>query len=71
MAASSTKKMPVFALVANKIDLEHLKVIKSDRHHKYAQEHGLLTYAVSAKTGEGMSLCLQKVAAELLGLKMR
>lgn len=27
----------VYALLANKIDLEHLRVIKSDRHHKFAQ----------------------------------
>ena len=58
---------PSYALVANKIDLEHLRVIKSDRHHKFAQENGLLTYAVSAKTGEGVSLCMQKIAADLLG----
>ena len=31
-------KTPHFALVANKIDLEHLRVIKSDRHHKFAQD---------------------------------
>lgn len=30
----------------------------------------MLTYAVSAKTGEGVSLCFQKVAAELLGIKL-
>ena len=28
---------PTFALVANKIDQEHLRVIKSERHHKFAQ----------------------------------
>jgi hypothetical protein len=31
------------------LDLEHLRTIKSERHHRLAQEHGLLTYAVSAK----------------------
>jgi len=61
---------PTYALVANKIDLEHLRTIKSDRHHKFAQEHGLLTYAVSAKTGEGVSLCMQKIAADLLGIRL-
>ena len=30
----------------------------------------MLTYAVSAKTGEGVSLCFQKVAAELLGIRL-
>jgi len=67
---SGQEKQPSFALVANKIDLEHLRSIKSDRHHKFAQEHGLLTYAVSGKTGEGVSLCLQKIVADLLGIRL-
>ena len=66
-ALAGAEKPPSYALVANKIDLEHLRAIKSDRHHKFAQENGLLTYAVSAKTGEGVNLCLQKIAADLLG----
>jgi len=69
-ALASQEKQPTYALVANKIDLEHLREIKSDRHHKFAQEHGLLTYAVSAKTGEGVGLCIQKIAAELLGIRL-
>ncbi len=63
-------KGPAFALVANKIDLEHRRTIKSDRHHRFAQENGLLTYAVSAKSGEGVDLCFQKIAAELLGIRL-
>merc|ERR1712080_606430 len=69
-ALVTQEKPPSYALVANKIDLEHLRAIKSDRHHKFAQEHGLLTYAVSAKTGEGVGLCVQKIAAELLGIRL-
>lgn len=69
-ALVGAEKPPTYALVANKIDLEHLRAIKSDRHHKFAQENGLLTYAVSAKTGEGVSLCLQKIAADLLGIRL-
>ena len=68
-ALASADRRPSYALVANKIDMEHLRVIKSDRHHKFAQDNGLLTYAVSAKTGEGVNLCLQKIAADLLGGK--
>lgn len=60
---------PIYALVANKIDQEHVRVVKSDRHHKFAQENGLLTYAVSAKTSEGVNLCFQKIAAELVGIR--
>ena len=86
------ERPPIYALVANKIDQEHLRTVKSDRHHKFAQvwmchlkinleycdfkskysllqENGLLTYAVSAKTSEGVALCFQKVAAELVGIR--
>ena len=35
-----------------------------------SQENGLLTYAVSAKTGEGVNLCMQKISADLLGIRL-
>lgn len=66
---AGSPRNPVFALVANKIDLEHLRSVKSDRHHKFAQDNSLLTYAVSSKSGEGVNLCFQKIAAELLGIR--
>lgn len=66
---AASNPSPNFALIANKIDLEHLRTVKSDRHHRFAQENGLLTYALSAKSGEGVNLCFQKIAAELLGIK--
>lgn len=34
---SAMEKQPFYALVANKIDQEHLRTVKSDRHHKFAQ----------------------------------
>ena len=36
-STAAAKATPALALVANKIDLEHARVIKSDRHHKFAQ----------------------------------
>jgi len=66
----SMEKPPMYALVANKIDQEHLRTVKSDRHHRFAQDNSLLTYAVSAKTSEGVNLCFQKVAAELVGIRL-
>ena len=35
---------PRYALVANKIDQEHLRVIKSERHHKFAQVINILLF---------------------------
>ena len=34
---TGVEKQMVFALVANKIDLEHLRTVKSEKHHKLAQ----------------------------------
>ena len=34
---STQQIRPRYALVANKIDQEHMRVIKSERHHKFAQ----------------------------------
>jgi len=63
-------RLPHIALVANKIDLEHQRVVRSDRHGKFAQEHGMSSYYVSAKTADQVSLCFQKIAAEILGIRL-
>ncbi len=34
---ASMEHPPIYALLANKIDQEHLRTVKSDRHHKFAQ----------------------------------
>ena len=38
---AAMEKPPIFALLANKIDQEHLRTVKSERHHKFAQVHML------------------------------
>ncbi|KAK3886835.1 hypothetical protein Pcinc_009060 [Petrolisthes cinctipes] len=69
-AARAQERPPIFALMANKADLEHARQVKSERHHKFATEHGMVSYVVSAKTGEGVALSFQKVVAELLGVRL-
>lgn len=64
------ERLPHMALVGNKIDLEHMRTVKIDKHQKFAQEHGMSSHFVSAKTGDSVSLCFQKVAAEILGIKL-
>lgn len=61
-------KMPHFALVANKGDLEHLRVVKQERHAQFAKEHGMSSHSLSAKSGDQVKLCFQKVAADVLGI---
>ncbi|XP_075425407.1 ras-related protein Rab-28 isoform X1 [Ascaphus truei] len=61
---------PFVALVGNKIDLEHMRTVKADKHQRFCQENGLGSYFVSAKTGDSVFLCFQRVAAEILGIKL-
>lgn len=63
-------QLPLVALVGNKCDLEHQRAVKIEKHMRFAQDNGLVSFHVSAKTGESVSLCFQKVAAELLGTKL-
>ncbi|RUS69614.1 hypothetical protein EGW08_022627 [Elysia chlorotica] len=65
-----TGPMPHMALVGNKSDLEHMRTVKSDKHLKFAQDHNMTSYFISAKTGDSVSLCFQKIAADILQVKL-
>ncbi|CAL1295447.1 unnamed protein product [Larinioides sclopetarius] len=62
--------MPHLALISNKGDLEHSRTVKVDRHLKYALDNAMSSHSVSAKTGESVALCFQKIAGELLGIRL-
>ncbi|XP_065828670.1 ras-related protein Rab-28-like isoform X2 [Oscarella lobularis] len=64
------KKKPVIGLVANKVDLEHLRAVKEERHERFAKQNEFLSFFVSAKTGDQVSSCFQRIAAETLGIKL-
>ncbi|KAM8848949.1 ras-related protein Rab-28 isoform X1 [Synchiropus splendidus] len=61
---------PVISLIGNKIDLEHMRTVKADKHQRFCQENGLISQFVSAKTGDSVYLCFQRIAAEILGVKL-
>ncbi|XP_074641865.1 ras-related protein Rab-28-like [Tubulanus polymorphus] len=63
-------KLPQIALIGNKVDLEHMRTVKLDKHEKFAQENGLSSHFVSAKTGDSVNVCFQKLAADILGIKL-
>ncbi|KAG8591432.1 hypothetical protein GDO81_000180, partial [Engystomops pustulosus] len=65
-----SETQPFIALVGNKIDLEHMRTVKADKHQRFCQENGLGSFFVSAKTGDSVFLCFQRVAAEILGIKL-
>ncbi|XP_060221371.1 ras-related protein Rab-28 isoform X2 [Meriones unguiculatus] len=52
------------------VDLEHMRTVKPDKHLRFCQENGFSSHFVSAKTGDSVFLCFQKVAAEILGIKL-
>ncbi|XP_032808419.1 ras-related protein Rab-28 isoform X2 [Petromyzon marinus] len=76
------ERQPNVALVANKsedavacprgagVDLEHMRTVKADKHSRFCQENGLSSHFVSAKTGDSVAVCFQRVAADTLGIKL-
>ncbi|XP_073466133.1 ras-related protein Rab-28 isoform X2 [Aquarana catesbeiana] len=69
-ANEESETQPFVALIGNKIDLEHMRTVKADKHQRFCQENGLGSFFVSAKTGDSVFLCFQRVAAEILGIKL-
>uniref|UniRef100_A0A670JK60 RAB28, member RAS onco family n=1 Tax=Podarcis muralis TaxID=64176 RepID=A0A670JK60_PODMU len=65
-----SETQPHVALVGNKIDLEHLRTVKVDKHLRFCQENHSSSHFVSAKTGDSVFLCFQKIAADLLDVKL-
>ncbi|XP_055033623.1 ras-related protein Rab-28 isoform X2 [Misgurnus anguillicaudatus] len=61
---------PAISLIGNKIDLEHMRTVKMEKHQRFCQENGLISQFVSAKTGDSVCLCFQRLAAEILGIKL-
>lgn len=61
---------PAISLIGNKIDLEHMRTVKMEKHQRFCQENGLISQFVSAKTGDSVFLCFQRLAAEVLGIKL-
>ena len=58
-------KLPVCALVANKIDMEHDRAVAPSLHTSFAEENGFASFEVSAKDGTMVNFCFNKVAAAL------
>lgn len=61
---------PYMALIGNKKDLEHLRTVKREKHVEFAQENGMANFFLSAKSGDQVNYCFQKVAADILGIRL-
>ncbi|XP_043087255.1 ras-related protein Rab-28 isoform X2 [Puntigrus tetrazona] len=69
-ANEESDAQPAISLIGNKIDLEHMRTVKMEKHQRFCQENGLISQFVSAKTGDSVFLCFQRLAAEILGIKL-
>lgn len=67
---TESKKMPYMALVGNKVDLEHSRAVRMDKHEKFAHDSGMSSHFVSARTGDSVSLCLYSITAEICGVRL-
>lgn len=46
---------PITAVIGNKCDLEHQRAVRLDKTHQFVKDYELLSFLVSAKTGESVS----------------
>ena len=60
--------MPRVTLIGNKTDLNHLRTVKVDKHNQFADENEMFSCFMSAKTGDNVSQCFYRVAADLAGV---
>lgn len=67
-AFPTDKARPLIALVGNKTDLRHLTAVRTDQHQKFCDDHGLVSFFISAKTADNVTSCFNKVAATLAGV---
>lgn len=69
-AYARQEKVPYVAIVGNKKDLEHLRTVKKEKHTEYAQKNGMASFFLSAKSGDQVNFCFQKIAADILGVRL-
>jgi len=62
--------IPHIALIANKCDMEHFRVIPLEKHNHFAESNYMSSRFVSAKTGESVNVCFQKIVAAILGIHL-
>jgi len=63
-----TNKLPLVALMANKTDLNHMRVVKDGTAHRFAVENDMIEFGVSAKTGDAVNTSFYQIAAALSGV---
>ena len=62
--------LPYIALVGNKMDLSHMRMIRPDLHQRFATDNSLASFFVSARMNDMVSAMFRRVAAELAGVAL-
>ncbi|CAM9236836.1 unnamed protein product [Laminaria digitata] len=60
--------MPYVAMVGNKCDLSHLRAVRTVNAHQFADDNGMYTFFMSAKSGDQVDACFHRIAGHLSGI---
>ncbi|CAM9099733.1 unnamed protein product [Discosporangium mesarthrocarpum] len=62
--------MPYVALVGNKCDLSHLRAVRAQNVHHFADDNNMYSYFMSAKSGDQVDACFHRIAGHLSGIAL-
>lgn len=52
------------------VDMQHLRVVKPDKHTQFAGENDMISFFVSAKSGDNVISSFTRIAADLSGVSL-
>ena len=58
------------ALMANKLDLAHLRTVRIEQHTTFAKENAMSSHFVCAKNGDQISLAFRRIVGIVTGIEM-
>lgn len=67
---SNPATKPHIALVANKLDLAHLRVVRIEAHSGFAKDNGMSSHFVCAKNGDQINVAFRRVVGVITGIEM-
>jgi Ras-related protein Rab-28 len=65
------KSAPSMVLMANKVDMGHLRAVSVQKHTQFVNERNMTSYFVSAKTGDNISPAFFTIASNLAGVPVK
>lgn len=68
--ATKGSERPHCALIGNKNDLKHMSTVNFESHTRFASENEMMSFLMSAKSGDQVKLAFSKIAAVLAGVYM-